>query len=85
MAKQTQRATLYPLSKQTQAEAFGARLTELRRAAARVTDPSAYLAAQRKSLENAGRLLTLLASLSEAETLAWGATVTRQNFGGPVL
>lgn len=78
-------ATLYPLDKRTQAEAFGRRLTELRRAAAQAFDPDAYVAIQRKALENTGRLLVLLGSLSDAEMLAYGADVTRQNFGGPVL
>lgn len=85
--KQTQyrHATLYPLNKAAQAQAYGQRLTVLRRTAARTLDPAAYLALHRKAQEVAGRLLVLLDSLTDAETLAWGADVTRQNFGGPVL
>lgn len=78
-------ATLYPLDKATQAQAYGQRLTTLRRAAAQTLDPAAYLALHRKAQEVAGRLLVLLDSLTDADTLAWGADVTRQNFGGPVL
>jgi hypothetical protein len=78
-------ATLYPLDKATQAWAYGQRLTVLRRAAAQTLDTGAYLALHRKAQEVAGRLLVLLDSLTDAELLAWGADVTRQNFGGPVL
>jgi hypothetical protein len=77
-------ATLYPLDKATQAQAYGQRLTTLRRAAARTLDPAAYLVIHRKAQDVAGRLLALLSSLSDAEMLAYGAEITRRNFGGPV-
>jgi len=78
-------ATLYPLAKATQADAFARRLTSLRRAAAKTLDAGEYVALHRKAQQVAGRLLMLLDSLTDAEMLAWGADVTRQNFGGPVL
>lgn len=78
-------ATLYPLDKQTQAEAFEQRLTALRREAAKTWDPQAFLGINRKAQEIAGRLLVLLDSLSDADMLAYGADLTRRNFGGPVL
>jgi hypothetical protein len=78
-------STLYPLTKGEQALAFEYRLVELRRQAQASVSVDGYLALTRKIQEITSRLLALLASLDDTELLAWGAVVTRRNFGGPVL
>lgn len=77
-------ATLYPLDKLTQARAFEERLTHLRRQAYATPDPAEFVQVPRQIQLVTSRLVALLASLSEAELLAWGSQVTLRNFGGPV-
>jgi hypothetical protein len=77
--------TLYPLTKANQALAFEYRLVELRQQAQASVSVDGYLAITRKTQEITSRLLSLLNSLDDAELLAWGAVLTRRNFGGPVL